>query len=110
MIDEIRFEIGCKNLSEQVEFYSSILGGEIISNEEGFVVMRIAGIRFALWDATDNKNAQKVGVTMVTNKPDSIKEKLRENRSLVSEWEGCTMFVTADPDGNGITFMEGNSD
>jgi catechol-2,3-dioxygenase len=105
MIKEIRFEIGCKNLSQQVEFYTKTLGAEIISNDEGFVVMNLAGIKFSLWDATEQEEAQKVGFTLVTDDPDSLKSKLRENRCIVNEWKNCSMFMTVDPDGNGISLM-----
>ena len=105
MIDEIRIEIGCRDIIKQIEFYTEIIRAKIISSHKDYAVLEIAGVQLLLWDASTQEKAQKVGISMVTSATETIKGRLHENRSIVNQWENCNMFTTYDHDGNGISFL-----
>lgn len=93
MIDEIRIKIGCRDIIKQIEFYTKIIGARIISTHKDYAVLEIAGVQFLLWDASTQEKAQKVSISMVTSATETVKGRLRENRSIANQWENCDMLT-----------------
>ncbi|HOO97315.1 MAG TPA: hypothetical protein PKV16_06120 [Caldisericia bacterium] len=106
MVKEVRFEIGCADLESQLRFYRDTLEATVISQDEGFVVLELGGVKFSLWDASEQKSAQKLGLSLVINDRNEMKKRLSQERYVVTEWENCPMFLSLDGDGNGVSFMD----
>jgi catechol 2,3-dioxygenase-like lactoylglutathione lyase family enzyme len=98
-------EIGCADVDRMVDFYTNVLGGSLVSDDDGFKVIQVANVEIALWKC-ENPDERGIGITYVV---DDIKEAvtiLKNAKSEITEWEDCPMALANDPDGNNFSVME----
>lgn len=105
MVSEVRFEIGCADVDKMVSFYTEVLGGSLISDEDGFKIVQLANIEVALWKC-DNEEERGIGITFVTEDLEAMVSELKKTKTEITEWEDCPMALASDPEGNSFSVME----
>ncbi len=104
MIQEVRFEIGCKNPKKLVEFYTTVLGAKLLAPGDDFFALELGGVKFALWKAEEDQEG--IGLTFVPENFIQAKEKLKEAKAVVEEWDDCNMLLFEDPEQNNISLVD----
>ncbi len=102
MIKEVRFDIGCENLEKMLEFYKK-LGAKEMSREDDFIALEIGNVKFDLWKAEEDQ--QGVGLTFVSDDYEKEKALLKNEKTVIEEWEDCNMVLFEDPDTNAMSLL-----
>lgn len=109
MVCEVRMEIGCADVDKMVDFYTKVLGGTLISDDDGFKIVQVANIEIALWKC-ENADERGVGITYVVEDIAEAVTTLKKINPDVTEWEDCPMALASDPEGNNFSVMEDESE
>jgi catechol 2,3-dioxygenase-like lactoylglutathione lyase family enzyme len=105
MVSEIRLEIGCADVDKMVDFYVEVLGGSLVSDEDGFKIVQLANIEIALWKC-ENEDERGIGITFVTEDLKELVSNIKKEKIEVTEWDDCQMALSSDPEGNSFSVME----